>query len=108
MASASITVTAALPATIESTTLQAVITKDPTHPGLMGFLVNAGSTTTWLAPNWAVGVAIPTNNAQVQGVIPLSAGASITWIPQWATIAHLSTGTTTLAWLPACGNQSID
>lgn len=101
MASANLVVTNTK-ATIESTTSQARITKDPLMLMLAGTLTNAGSTTTWIAinqPNSSTAVA--TTNAQAQGTIPLTAGASVAINPAELTIDHLSTGTTTLVWVPS-------
>lgn len=109
MASLAITVTQALPATIESTTSQARITKTSAQPSLRGFLSNAGATTTWLAINQANALtAVATTNAQATGTIPLNAGATIPWAFWWNTIDHLSTGSTTLVWIPQMGSLAED
>ena len=102
MASAAITITN-VPATIESTTSQARITKDPALPGLSGVLVNGGTKTTWVAINQAnAATAVATNDAQAQGTVGMIAGASIPIAKSYQTIDHLCGGsdTTTLYWFP--------
>lgn len=103
MASAAITIVEN-PATIESDTTEAVITKSTSFPGMEGELVNHGPADVWCKTSVTSTAAatVVTSGAQAQHQFPLPAGASIAWLPTYFSIAHLTAaGTATLSWRPA-------
>lgn len=102
MASAAITIVNT-PATIESDTSEAVITKDTTMPALAGELRNHGSADVWCVvsiTNTAASTVV-TTGAQAQLQIPLPAGGSIPWLVHYKSLAHkTAAGSATLSWVP--------
>jgi hypothetical protein len=100
MASAAITVYE-YPATIETDTNAALITKDPSKPSLEGELV-CGATATFLVISVtdaaATGVAVTSAQAQYQ--YPLKANEIFPWLPHYTSIQHKSGGTGVIAWRP--------
>lgn len=102
MASAALTVVEN-PATIESDTSEAVITKDATLQNMSGFLSNVGTTDVWcvVSVNSTVAVTVVTTGAQAQRQFPLPAGGTIPWLKHYKTLAHKTAGgTSTLVWHP--------
>jgi len=102
MASAAITISEQ-PATIESDTNEAVITKNTSLKDMTGTLVNAGTTDVWCKASVSSTApsSVATTGAQAQLQFPLSAGASIPWLAHYTAIAHkTASGTSTLAWFP--------
>ncbi len=102
MASAAITVTEN-PATIESDSSEAVITKDTAMKNMAGFLSNVGTTDVFcvVSVNDTVAVTVVITGAQAQRQFPLPAGATIPWLHHYKTLAHKTAGgTSTLVWFP--------
>jgi hypothetical protein len=99
MASAAITVIEQ-PATIESDTNEAVITKGLGQ--MTGTLVNAGETDVWcVVSKSGAASGVVTTGAQAQFQFPLPSGASVPWLSHYATIAHKTAADTSiLAWFP--------
>lgn len=103
MASAAITTTITC-ATIESSTTEALITKDTAVPTLEGYLRNAGPADVWCKASYTnTGAAtVVTSGAQAQLQFPLPAGASFPWKADVKSVAHVTaSGLATLAWYPA-------
>lgn len=96
------------PATIESDTNAAVITKiAATAPfnfaPMAGVLVNGGAVKTFIAItcHGNTGGTLATTDAQAQLVVGLPAGASIPWLPHYASIQHkTASSSTVLYWFP--------
>lgn len=108
MASAAITIVES-PATIESDTNSATITKSTLLPGLLGTLVNAGSVTVFLSFGVTGGTApaVATTSAQAQLQLPLPAGCSCPILPHYTSIKHLTaSGASVLGWIPAFRGRS--
>lgn len=109
MASAAITIVEN-PATIESDTSEAVITKNTSMGdggGLVrmeGTLRNHGPADVWLKVSVVAGTpaaTVVTTGAQAQLQVPLPAGSSLPWLFHYATIAHkTAAGTAVLSWVP--------
>lgn len=102
MASAAITIVEN-PATIESDTNEAIITKDANLPQLAGVLSNASLIDTFLSfsVSAAAAAAVATTNAQAQKIIPLPAGASVPWLPHYSSCKHkTAAGAAVLSWTP--------
>jgi len=94
MASAAITVTET-PATIESDTNAAVVTKGT----LAGYIVNGGTVKTFVAFGT---VTVVTTDAQLNGIIGLPAGASTPVPANVLTFNHkTASSSTVLYWIPA-------
>ncbi len=108
MASAAITIIEN-PATIESDTTEAVITKQTLtareFENMSGYLNNHGPADVWLVVSVVVGtaaVSVATTGAQAQLQIPLPMGASFPWLCIYASVAHkTAAGTATLSWEPS-------
>ena len=102
MASAAITVVEN-PATIESDTSEAVITKSTSFPLMQGYLTNHGPADVWCKTS-VTGTAastVVTTGAQAQHQFPLPAGQSIPWLRHYFSIAHkTAAGTAILSWTP--------
>lgn len=102
MASAAITVTHN-PATIESDTTEAVITKDTDKPMMSGELRNHGPSDVWckVSITSTAAATVVTTGAQAQLQVPLPAGGSIPWLHHYQTLAHkTAAGAATLSWVP--------
>lgn len=112
MASTAITVIEQ-PATIESDTSEAVITKhsistsapEPTGlPAMEGTLINHGPNDVWMKVSVVQGTAaasVVTTGAQAQLQVPLPAGGEFEWLPQYSSIAHkTASGTAVLSFRP--------
>lgn len=102
MASAAITIVDS-PATIESDSTEAVITKNTEMRSLSGYLSNVGQVDTWLVVSVTstAAASVVTTGAQAFLQIPLPAGGVFYWRPQYRSVAHKTAGgTTTLAWMP--------
>lgn len=102
MASTAITIVEN-PATIESDTTEAVITKNTLLVDMEGVLTNHGSADAWLkiSVTSTAAATVVTTGAQAQLQCPLPAGASIDWLPHYSSIAHkTAAGTSTLSWKP--------
>lgn len=101
MASAAITVVEN-PATIESDTTAATITKSTGLLSMAGVLVNGGTVKTYLAISVTDTAGTPaTTDAQAQLIVGLPAGASMSWLPHYKSIAHKTAATNTvLYWFP--------
>lgn len=99
MASAALTILEQ-PATIESDTSEAVLTKSMT--GLSGELRNAGPADVWCKAAVAGAAAtVVMTGAQAQLQFPLPAGASFPWLRHYTSVAHKTAGgLATLGWFP--------
>jgi hypothetical protein len=103
MASAAITINE-YPATIETDSSEAVITKDLAL--MEGDLVNAGTVNTWLkiSVTSTAAASVATTNAQCQLMVPLPAGCNCPILKGYKSIAHKTAGAAgVLAWFPARG-----
>ncbi len=102
MASAALTVIEQ-PATIESDTTEAVITKDTGMVDLSGYLHNVGTVDVWckVSVTTTAAATVVTTGAQAQLQVPLPAGGSLPWLKHYQSIAHKTAGgASTLAWVP--------
>lgn len=102
MASAAITITNN-PATIESDSTEALITKDTALLQLEGELVNHGPQDVWCKASLTdtAAATVVTSGAQAQNQFPLPAGAKIDWLPNYKSIAHVTVaGSSTLSFRP--------
>ena len=102
MASAAITIVES-PATIESDTSEAVITKDSTMDSLSGNLRNHGPADVWLKVSVTITAAatVATTGAQAQLQAPLPAGGDMPWLRHYQSVAHVTAaGTAVLSWVP--------
>lgn len=102
MASAAITIVES-PATIESDTTEAVITKDTNLPALRGVLRNHGSADVYcvVSVTSTPASSVATTGAQAQLQFPLPAGGEVQWLKHYQSLAHkTAAGTSVLSWLP--------
>lgn len=103
MASAAITISEQ-PATIESDTSEAVITKQASLRNMQGELRNHGPADAWLkisVDQDAAAAGVVTTGAQAQLQVPLPAGGSLPWLHHYHSVAHkTAAGTATLSWVP--------
>ena len=102
MASTALTL-AESPATIESDTTEARITKDPELRSMEGYLFNVGGADVFckaaIQTTGATGVSTALSQGQLQFVIP--AGGQFQWLPHYNSVAHKCTsGTAALIWEP--------
>lgn len=103
MASAAITISE-YPATIETDTSEAVITKGLDQ--MEGDLVNASAVGAFLkiSVTSAAAASVATTNAQAQLIVPLPAGCNCPILKSYQSIAHKTAGGAgVLAWFPARG-----
>jgi|ERR1043166_6481033 hypothetical protein len=103
MASAAITIVEN-PATVESDSSEAVITKDTSLKNMCGFLQNVGTTDVWLKVSVTdtAAATVVTTGAQAQNQVPLPAGGVFPWLKHYKSVAHKTAGgTSTLAWVPS-------
>ncbi len=102
MASAAITIVEN-PATIESDTNAATITKNAALTSMAGVLVNGGTIKTFIAITCLgnTGGVLATTDAQIQLVVGLPPGASMPWLPHYASASHKTGSSSTfLYWFP--------
>lgn len=102
MASAAITVSQ-YPATIESDTTEAVITKNTALYTMSGSLTNHGPADVWCiaSVNSTAATGVATTGAQAQYQFPLPAGSSVPWPYIYFSVAHKTAGgTAVLSWHP--------
>ena len=101
MASAAITVNES-PATIESDTTEAVITKATGLVPMQGELRNHGPADVWcVVAVTGAAATVVTTGAQAQLQVPLAAGGSLPWLRHYTSVAHkTAAGTAVLSWVP--------
>ena len=103
MASAAITIISQ-PATIESDTSEAVITKNTDLYHMEGELRNHGPADVWciVSVTTTAAVNVVTTGAQAQRQVPLPAGGVLPWMEHYYSLAHkTAAGTATLSWVPS-------
>ena len=102
MASAAITIIEQ-PATVESTSSEAVITKDTSLLNMEGELRNHGAADVWckVSVTTTAPSSVVTTGAQAQLQVPLPSGGSLPWLAHYTAVAHKTvSGTATLSWVP--------
>lgn len=102
MASAAISIVET-PATIESDSSEAVITKTAAFYTMEGYLINHGPADVWckVSDTDTAASSVVTTGAQAQKQVPLPAGSQLEWLPSYNTVAHkTAAGTAILSWQP--------
>lgn len=92
------------PATIETDSTGATITKSTDLPRMEGVLHNHGPEDVWLSVSVSSSApdAVVTTGAQAQLQVPLPAGGELPWLWHYTKITHKTAGgTSTLSWKPS-------